>query len=333
MKGISHFISGVAAATFVPPIVDMASAGSMVLLWAGVGGIMPDTLDFKLARYFETPDVEIDPNALDPQAMAEQTAAAINRAWETGQPVKVQFHTMKLGADLWRQYSVHFGQVDEKQRPEVRVRIGAVVTTSQVPYPGSELDLPVGRAPVVAPTRYTYDAATRVDIFNGPSFAFVRRGEAVEIEFLPWHRRWSHSLTLAALIGGVLALLAGPWAGLAYALGSAAHILEDQLGHMGSNLFYPFTQERTAGLKLFHSGDALPNLFAVWLSVALILFNLDRFSGQLAFDPWGYFGVGLALPWAVLFGLAWWQGRRKRPLPAGDVRIAEVAAEAEQIQN
>ncbi len=328
MKGISHFMSGVAAATFIPALVNMSAEGSLVLLLAGVGGIMPDTLDFKLARYLEKPDAELDPdpNHPDPQAMAEQVAAAINRAWETGKPVQAQFHTMKLGADLWRQYGVHFGGSEQ----QVTVRIGPVVNTSQVPLAGSELDLPLGRAPIAAPTRYTYDAETKIDIFSGPSFEFKKKSEAVEISFLPWHRRWSHSLTVAALIGGVLALLIGPWYGLAYVLGSTAHILEDQLGHMGSNLFYPFTQERAEGLKLFHSGDALPNLFAVWLSMILILFNLDRFAAVPILNPWSYFSFGLLLPWAAILGLRWLNRRWEKALSAGDIRMGEVAAEAEE---
>lgn len=331
MKGVAHFFSGVAAATLIPPIVRMSAEGSMILLLAGIGGLMPDTLDFKLARYLEGNQVEIDPDPLapDPQAMAEQVAAAIDRAWETGKPVRVQFHTMKLGADLWRQYGVDFGG----ERREVRVRIGPVVTTSQVPFAGSELDLPVGRAPIQAPTRYTYDAETKVDIFSGPTFEFERRGDAIEISFLPWHRRWSHALTVAALIGGAIALVLGPWYGLAYTVGSAAHILEDQLGHMGSNLFYPLTKRRAEGLKLFHSGDALPNLFAVWFSVWLILFNLDRFSDTPVFKFLPYLGIGLALPWAIILGATWWFGRRPRPKPSqGDRQLTEMQAEGTQVE-
>ncbi len=326
MKGISHFISGVAVATFIPSLVQMSAQGSFVLLLAGVGGLMPDTLDFKLARYLEQAEVEVDPdpNALDPQAMATIIAAAVDRAYESERPVRVQLHTMQLGADRWRRYEVRLG------KREVQVTIGPVVTTSGLAYPDTTPDLPAGRAPTAAPTRYEYDAAIRVDIFSGPMLEFRRRGEAVEVTFLPWHRRWSHSLTLATLVGGVIAALIGPLYGLAYAIGATTHILEDQLGHMGSNLFYPFTRERTPGLGLFHSGDALPNLFAVWLSVVLILFNLDRFAPLSSLNPWSYFASALLLPWTVILGLAWWSRRRQAQTPIGDIRIAEVQAEAEE---
>jgi hypothetical protein len=330
MKGISHFVSGVAAATFLPQLVHMSAQGSFVLLLAGLGGIMPDTLDFKLARYLKKPDVSVDPdpNALDPQAIAEQIAQALDRAYESEVPIQAQFHTIKLGADLWRQYRVSF----DGEKREVRVRIGPLVTTSQVPYPDSDPNLPVGRAPISAPTRYAYDAETVIDAFDGPTFLFRRHGETIEIHFLPWHRRWSHSLTLAALLGGITALALGPLAGLAYALGSVTHILEDQLGHMGSNLAFPFTKRRLEGLKLFHSGDALPNLFTVWLGVVLILFNLDRFSPSPVLDPWSYFLIGLIVPWAAIWGLSWWSrhGVRQK-MSVGDIQTAEVQAEAEEV--
>jgi membrane-bound metal-dependent hydrolase YbcI (DUF457 family) len=328
VKGIAHFVSGVAAATCIPQIVHMSGEGSLILLLAGMGGIVPDALDFKLARYLEKPDVEIDPDpkAPDPQAMAEQVAAALHRAYDAEKPVYVRFHTAKLGADLWRRYSIEFGR-------EVRVHIGPVVTTSRAPFPGSELDLPVGRAPLAISTRYAYESETRVDVLCGPSLAFTRRQDAVEIAFLPWHRRWSHSLTLAALLGGLIAMVFGPWHGLAYALGAVVHILEDQLGYMGSNLLYPFTRSRTTGLRLFHSGDALPNLFAVWSSVWLVLVNVDRFSVSPALDPWGGLLVGLVLPWAVILGLAWWGGRKGRAGPSmGDAKVGDVLAEMEEIE-
>ena len=57
MKGISHFTSAVAAATFIPGVV--AAAGqehSLLLVLAGIFGLLPDWLDFKIARYFEPAD-------------------------------------------------------------------------------------------------------------------------------------------------------------------------------------------------------------------------------------------------------------------------------------
>ncbi len=335
MKGIAHFISAVAVASFVPQTVPMSAQGSFVLVLAGLAGILPDTLDFRLARYLRKPDVEIDPapRSPDPQAMAKRLAAAIERAHHTGRPVHVRLYSLRLGVDRWRQYSVRWTP------NEVQISLGPLVDGSQKPIPGGELD-PPSPVPVPAPValavpvRYGDDLAIEVGVFSGPALEFRPCGDGVKVVFLPWHRRWSHSLTLAAFVGAGIALLLGPIYGLVYALGSLTHILEDQLGYMGSNLAYPFTRRRTRGLKLFHSGDALPNLFVVWLSVVLLLFNLDRFSGAPVLDPWRYFPIALLLPWAVILGLAWWGARRRpRHEPHADLhptvgRLAELSAEA-----
>jgi membrane-bound metal-dependent hydrolase YbcI (DUF457 family) len=207
-------------------------------------------------------------------------------------------------------------------RNEVAVRVGPVVTTGQVPFPGSE---PEGaeevRLKVGVPMVHTYDAENRVDIFSGPSFRFARKREKLHVHFLDWHRRWSHSLTLAAALGlGVAGVAASIeflgrglltrtplWAGLVAGLGFAGHVLEDQLGCMGSNLCYPFTKERVVGLQLLRSGDAIPNFLTVWIAVALILFNLDRFSAAPLLDPPVYLLLAVALPLVVLGGLYYLQ--------------------------
>ncbi len=355
MKGIAHFVSGVAAATFFPAAVQMAQENtSLILVLGGIFGILPDTLDFKFARFFEGADVEIDPHPdrPDPQAMAETVAAAIDRAHETGKTTSVQFHTMKLGADLWRQYAIFF----DTEASEVVIRIGPVVNTSQVPFPESELDAPPGRAKTKARMIQTYDAESKVDIFSGPSFEFApsQGGDAVEVIFLPWHRRWSHSLTLAAVLGAAMFLVGaalgwlgnpgdpaaalglGGLCGLISGLAAAAHILEDQLGHMGSNLFYPFTRKRMAGLKLLRSGDAIPNFLTVWASLVIILFNLDRFSAAPILEPISYFATALVIPAALLlagnFIAKRWPKVQIRKRPAGALLAAEAVAFSEEVE-
>jgi membrane-bound metal-dependent hydrolase YbcI (DUF457 family) len=311
----------------------MSAEGSLILLLAGLGGILPDTLDFRVARYLGTPDVEIDPdpNEPDPQAIAERVAWAIDRAYKANVPVNVQFHTMRLGADLWRRYGIRF----DGGRREVRVRIGPLVSTSQVPYPDSEPDLPIGRARIVASTRYTYESETWVDVFSGPAFEFRRRDDTVEITFLPWHRRWSHSFALVVLLGTVISLVFGPLYGVVLALGSITHILEDQLGYMGSDLAYPFSKRRVKGLRLFHSGDILPNLFTVWSSAVMVMLNVDRFSADPVLDPWGTLVIGLFGPWMAIWAVSWWSRRRRamRKMSVGDIQRAEVLAEAEEVSS
>jgi hypothetical protein len=330
VKGFSHFISGVAAASFLPGVVEMSAQGSFVLLLAGLGGMMPDTFDFRLARFLDTPAVEIDPDpeALDPQAMAEEVALAIDRAYATGKPVIAQLHTIRLGADLWRRYSIQFCSEERT----VCVGIGPLTSTSRVPYPDSEPDLPLGRARTSAALRTIEDPETQVDVFSGPTFEFRRCEDAVEVAFLPWHRRWSHSFALTALLGGLFALALGPVYGVAYALGSSVHILEDQLGHMGSSLFHPFSRRRIPGLGLFHSGAVLPNLLTVWASAVLVLVNMDRFSGNPMLDPWRTLLTALIVPWVAISIVSWWSRRRhaRGEWSTTDDRLAEVAAETEE---
>ena len=341
MKGITHFISGVAIATFFPPVVQMAAEGSLLPVLGGIAGILPDTLDFKFARYFEAFDLEIDPGPQpDAQRIAAALVGAMRSAFEADQPQSVMLHTIRLGADLWRQYVVRF----DPAQGEIAVRIGPVVTTGQVPFPGSE---PAGaeevRARVGVPLVHTYDAENRVDIFSGPSFHFVRQGERLHVHFLDWHRRWSHSLTLAAALGlataaaaALAALAAGGltptplWAGLVVGLGCAGHVLEDQLGYMGSNLFYPFTRERAAGLRLLRSGDAIPNFLTVWTAGALILFNLDRFSAAPRLDPAVFLLLAVALPLAVLGGLYYLQRQRAEPEAPEADQQRDIVSEAEE---
>jgi len=340
MKGITHFITGVAIATFFPEVVHQAAGGSLLPMLGGIFGILPDTLDFKFARYFERYDEEIDPGPEpDAREIAERVVAAMRRAYETGKPQNVMLHTIRLGADLWRQYVIRF----DPEQNEVAVRIGPIVNTGQAPLPGSEpppLPIPPNggerggevRLKVGVPMVHTYDAENRIDIFSGPSFKFVRQGDQLHVHFLDWHRRWSHSLTLAAAVGVVTGLLFGKWAGIVAGLGFAGHVLEDQLGFMGSNLFYPFTKGRAIGLQLLRSGDAVPNFLTVWTAVALILFNLDRFSAAPRLNPWWFLGLAVVLPMVMLGGLYQWQRRRRKPEAKEALRQRDIVSETEEVE-
>lgn len=329
MKGLTHFISGVAFGTFFPAaVVAAAEAKSFILVLGGVGGILPDTIDFKVARFFETFDLEIDPVELDmdPQRMADLVAGAIDRAATEGRTVKVILHTVRLGADAWRKYSVLF----DAEKGQVEITVGPVVSTSRIPYVPSEPppDRRRGVAKVKTKLVHTYDKANDVTIFSGPDFDFVPRGDHVEIQFLSWHRRWSHSLTLAAALGlamwGLVALLQAlvgfvpavpAWLyGLVFGGGAAVHVIEDQTGFMGSNLFYPFTKERTEGMRAFHSGHALANFTTFYLAVICIIFNLNRLTPPRPVweAPWWVFWFwAFVVPMGLVHLAAWWSERRQ----------------------
>ena len=280
MKGIAHFVSGVMAASFCPWAVRAAMEGNpLYFILGGAFGLLPDTVDFKFYRFFFRHDIYVDPDPLkhDPQPIADALAEAVNRAHRERRPVRIKLNTMKLGADLWQQYVVRF----DPAKGEVLVKFGPVVNTGQVPVPGSAPEGAVGHAKLECPVVQTYDATTRVDIFDGPTFTMQpdEQGRVI-LHFLPWHRNWSHSF----LVGAVLAL--GGWAiwswqaAVVIFLGFSAHVLEDQLGFMGSNLFFPLTRQRFQGLHVMRSGDAVPNFTTVWFACLLIFWNLYRFMPE-----------------------------------------------------
>jgi membrane-bound metal-dependent hydrolase YbcI (DUF457 family) len=343
VKGIAHFVTGVALATFFPEVVERAADGSILPVLGGIAGILPDTLDFKFVRFFTTYDLEIDPGP-EPEAreIAEQVADAMRVAYESGEPQRVMLHTVQLGADLWRQYTLRFFP----EQSEIAVRVGPVVNTGQIPLPGYEPgDAEEARIEVGVPMVPTYDDEITVDIFSGPSFKFERRRDRLHVHFLDWHRRWSHSLTLTAGLSlgavGFAALVelltrggvtrTPMWIGLVVGLGFVGHIWEDQLGYMGSNLFVPFTRDRTRGLRLLRSGDAVPNFLTVWTAVMLILFNLDRFSDQPRLGSWWFLGLATVLPLVVLGTL--YQCRRRQWSAASEaLRGQDVLSEVEDVE-
>lgn len=297
MKGFTHFISGMAVASFFPQAVHMAAQeSSFILCLGGLFGILPDTLDFKLAKYFYKSDFEVkpDPNKLDAREIANGVAQAVNKAIETGKGT-VQLHTMQIASNRWRSYLLRF----DTKTSEICVDIGPEVDTGQIPFDGTELTDPEkahARVKVDCEFYQQFDKVSNIAIMTGPCFEFAKREDGkMEIVFLPWHRQWSHSFTLGMLIAFLVGLVTyftipeGPhpelytiprW--MLYPLiilfGSMVHIIEDSTGFMGNNLFYPFTKGRTNGLGFMSASEGIPNFFFVWTSVICILYNLDRFT-------------------------------------------------------
>lgn len=323
MKGLTHFVSGIAAATFIPKVIEMSAnrtdvstgaASSFILLLAGAYGLLPDTMDFKLGQFFSVAEYEVDPDPRnpDPQAMCETFATAVNETGDTGKPNRIQFFTTQLGANQWRNYNIMFGE------KEVMIQFNEIVSTSQIPVPGSAPKVRVGRAPL----RYELLSKTEkvdtlnrivrwlrrkikgpdkpagpvkpstVDIFGGTQFGFELESPGkIYFNWLPWHRTWSHSwvfgFILTLPIHAIAYALNLPlwWLyGLVAFLGFFVHVLEDMTGHIGGSLFWPLIKTRCEGLELFKASDPRTNFSVIYTALFLIFFNLARYNPAI-FDP------------------------------------------------
>lgn len=279
MKGIAHFATGVAVASCFPQAVEAGAAGNpLYFILGGVFGLLPDTLDFKLGRFLYRHHMEVRPDPLqpDPQMIADTIALAIGRAHELKNPFRIRLGAVRLGPDEWQRYEVDFDVVAR----HVTVRFGPAVDTSGRPIEGRSYRTLEASASLPCAIKLDYQARTTIDIFDGPVFSMdPTSDDRVMPVFIPWHRQWSHCLLMTLVSGLIVGLLAGPLAGVVACLAAAAHVLLDQFGHMGSNVFAPFRKGRCAGLGIVHSADAFPNFATVWLACMLIFWNLARTTG------------------------------------------------------
>ncbi|MCW1968212.1 MAG: metal-dependent hydrolase [Anaerolineae bacterium] len=307
MKGIAHFASGLCVAAWLPGVVQDAAQGGLLIALGGACAMLPDTLDFRIERFIEHRHANIAPSAEQPNApaFADALAATMRAALADGKPRIAQLHPTRRGVVNWVLYSLRF----DVANGDVVVRLADHVHDAKPR---------IGRAHV-GPLDYGYDGEIHIEELGGPSLKFVpvpSRADTttqtpapttLRIDFLPWHRQRTHSLLLAAGLGVLVGGLLGWTAGLVAGLGYAVHVLEDQLGYMGSNLWWPLTSERTAGLKWLHASDAPANAATVWLSLSLLLLVLDRARDAPLLPLLPYLLLVVGLPSLLLIGL---QARR-----------------------
>ncbi len=82
MKGIVHFVAGVAVASCFPFAVEAGANGNpLYFVLGGCFGLLPDTIDFKFSKFFYKHNIEIapDPNNLDAEIIADAIATAVNQ--------------------------------------------------------------------------------------------------------------------------------------------------------------------------------------------------------------------------------------------------------------
>jgi len=276
MKGITHFAVGVAVASCFPEAVQAGMDGNpLCFILGGTSGLLPDTLDFKFYKFFYRRDMEImpDPNDPDPAMIAQAVAHAVAWCVRRGKPVRVKLNSARLGTGTWLRYVVRF----EPQNGQVVVACGPVVTTSRHTVAGIDSSrVREASAPLAHPVVLDYESTTTIDIFDGPTFRMVPVDGRVRLEFIPWHREWSHSLVLGLGLG-LAGMLAWGWAaGLIIAVAHASHVLVDQLGFLGGNLLFPLTRARSMGLQRFRSGEAFWNFAFVWAALLVVFWNLYR---------------------------------------------------------
>lgn len=337
MKGITHFLTGIATASCFPLAIQTAFADkSFLMVFGGFCGILPDTLDFKFARYFWKHDykVRLTEDNLDARLAAETMAKAIDQAAATGKRVRVKLDVMRISTNYYRTYAVMI----DNDRKEITAYIGPLKTMSHCMARGESLPSDAARFRAVAekgPIRVmadiaqnapslpdttpqpeiahtakftanvnnTYYSDSEVGIFSGPDWEFRPQADGkVRVDFIPWHRRWTHSLTLGLLMGplgflifGLAGLLSGkgwvnPFSINAFFIGILAfwsHVLVDQTGHLGSNLLPPFTKWRSLGWRWCTSASPFANQMVNYISAALILWNLNAYGPRPVFTlPW-----------------------------------------------
>lgn len=225
-------------------------------------------------------------DAPHPQYIANLVASAIDRAYESGKLVTVKIFNIRMKGDVYRRFLVHYDVANQR----IIVYMGPLVSTGGLPFEGT--DTPSYRRIGVAKTKYpfrkVYPRPTIIDAFNGPEIGFerIRRSDedVVEEVFIPWHRGFTHSFTAGFLLAlplfVILSIVGYRNAfdlALASMLGYWMHVIEDQLGFMGSVLFPPLTKRRIPGLMLGPRIYGAMNFSAAWLMIAITIWNINRY--------------------------------------------------------
>jgi len=300
MKGFTHFVAGLAVTSFFPWAVQAASEGNpLYFILGGTCALLPDTLDFRIIRYFYRHDVEIVPDPLSPdmQMVADAIAQTIDGAQQKS--LRLRLHTIRLDSDIWQRYRI---RIDPEQK-RVTVHLEDKIDTGGNPVgPPAPSSCPTGSALFHQPVSMGYLAAFPVEMFDGPHLEFApsAHGET-EIKFIPWHRTYTHSFCLSLILAAIATILGAWQAAIVAWCAHASHVMLDQLGYMGSNLLWPLSNMRFPGFKLQHASSSFWNLAAVWISIVLLYGNLHSHAPSVpTMPPIGFYIATIILPLTIL---------------------------------
>jgi membrane-bound metal-dependent hydrolase YbcI (DUF457 family) len=303
MKGFTHFVTGIAVSSFFPWTIQAAQEGNpFYFLLGGTMALLPDTIDFRIIRYFYRHDIEISPDPIEPdlQTMANAIAQAIDQGAQ--KTVRLKLNTIRVDIDRWQKYRV---RICPAQR-EVTVLTDRIIDTGGNPV-ACERDNKIAKTATAhfqATVSLGYLADFPVEMFDGPHLQ-MRPDQSgnVAIDFIPWHRKYTHSICVSFLLACLLTML-GQWkAACVFFTAHASHTLLDQIGYMGSNVTWPIRNRRHPGLKLQHAASAFWNMAVVWIAIALTYGNLHSHVVEApCIPPLGFLLLLIAAPLYLLHG-------------------------------
>jgi len=264
MKGITHFCAGIAVASCFPYAIETAVSGNPIcFVIAGIMGIIPDTIDFKFLCFIKHIDYRIIPeyDNFDPDIIAEEVRKAVEDCHLTNKKRTMRLCSVRMSPEKWFEYSISF------RGKEIIVKENSKENSSKK-----------GVATAVLPFHCSYDATTTATIFVGPTITLVPKDGYTQVDFIDWHRGLSHSFVMALVLSLLIAIFFNITVGIIVFSSYCSHILLDQLGHMGSAIFWPFNKNKTSGYSLCHSISRFANVFTVAVSTLVVFANLFYFQ-------------------------------------------------------
>ncbi|MEW5760863.1 MAG: hypothetical protein AB1779_08875 [Candidatus Thermoplasmatota archaeon] len=296
MKGITHFLFGIAVATcFSAAVKSAIYEKSLIILLGGFFGYLADSIDFRYSRYVIGRDYEVSPGKeFDAKRVTDVIVNAIEKAYEMKSKIIVKLHTMRESAIYYRSYSVFIDPV----KKEVTTKIGGLVTIGQAiartsGLPGSVPENNKYTRSFRPNVYHTYDLETLVQIFSGPDLSFTYDRGLVRIDFIPWHRaKLSHGLFLPLILAPIFFIIFNfiGWSMELSLIGCIiiilsfwGHVIVDFTGKLGNNLAYPLTKKRIKGIELTTSGGVMGNVFTSYICITTIIWNLNAYADSPAF--------------------------------------------------